>query len=967
MMTAPQFKVTKDTVAEWLKELSAPPPERDLARSKAVQAYCSAAAVLSCFDPDTLVAYPPQDSPASAMPELLALAQPHESGSLDSRWRLRSEPRRSALAALGGIEEMRAARAVNRIGNPDLLQRMIDLVLSNSPPDPAPLNRAELAALTVVTEWFEGLLDGLPDSPELRRHLARADLLAPMEKLAGPKGSHFVGRKRELQQLKDYVGILPAGSGIGVVHRFLVARWYSLTERPPMMIQGAGGVGKSTLVAKFIIDHVGADGPQLPFAYFDFDRPGLDPVRPISLLIEAARQLAAQFPELKDRAGRFSDDVRNSLISSDRFEATKSIDSVDTVVASFSDLLAGLPDPTAPILIALDTFEEVQFLGEESIYPVWDLLVRLQQAIARLRIVICGRAELPSRPNAPIKLRDLDIVSARTFVQRHLTVMGRTALDDRTLGMLIQIVGTNPLSLKLAASLVAQEGPAALDNVETRRHFFLKMKAERIQAMLYGRILSHLHGRDGDYGEKLRRLAHPGLVVRRLTPDVIEKVLAAPCGIELSGSLDAQALFDLFRREAALVESDPSDPEAALRQRSDVRRLMLADLDASEAVKAKEIDRNAVQYYAARRHESPVMRAEEIYHRLRLGDDKALLDPLWTEDLRPWLLGAVDEVGPQARLWLSARLGITPDKALLAEADQELWETHAERRVRTYLFSSSPAPEPALAILQERESRRPASPLYLLEAETLRMLDRPQAALAMAKLGLNSLARAPEPALAYAAELERLISLLEESLGNFAAALEAARRAEKLARDSGDAIGLLQAQVAQLRIMRRLGQPASDAAAYEKLLNDVDSSLTPDLQTTLRERPALLRELVAELGSRDAAVLDLGVETLGIELLDARQQREFAEILKQWDRETGGGAGGELAEKFGIRPARNTGADTGWLDFIVNNSGSRLNQVIRRTLIEFRPSAKTSEDLAQIFRTGVDSTISQITRHTRSR
>ncbi|MGE3873862.1 MAG: ATP-binding protein [Parvibaculaceae bacterium] len=780
---------------------------------------------------------------------------------------------------------------------------------------------------------------------ELR--LLEANIVAPMEKLIGRHGSRFIGREAELRRLADYVAAQERHA----------KPCSSLAARPPLMIQGPGGVGKSSLLAKFVIDHAFGQGPRLPFVYLDFDRPGLDPARPLSLLIEAARQLGEQLPEVKPRLDACSDTLSIALRACDAFQEPP-----DEIIRRFGDVLCALPPVgKTPVLFVLDTFEEVQFRGEELVHLVWNLLEKLQAAAPRLRIVLCGRADLPTVPNTPLNLSELDFATACAFVSFQLEQLGKEVPDSETLVTLVDIVGKNPLSLKLAGLLLAEEGIAALDNVETRRQFFLKVKAERIQAMLHGRILSHLRRRTGEHGEKLYRLAHPGLAVRRMTSDVIEKVLAGPCDVALSGAAEARTLFDLFRAEVALLEADPSDPEDALRQRSDVRRIMLADLDASETVKAKAIDRNAVRYYAGRRHEGPIMRAEEIYHRLRLGEDEAVLDPLWTDDLRPSLRGAVDEVGPQARLWLSARLGITPDKSLLADADQESWETHAERRVRAYLSESPAAPEQALKVLQERDSRRLASPLYLLEAETLRMLARPQAAIAVAMIGLNALAEAQEPALARAAGLERLISLVEESIGGLAAALDAARRAERLARDSGDRLGLLQAQVAQLRLLRKLGRQAGNAATYESLLGEVDGSLTPAFHSALRQRPALLRELVAELGSINPAVLDLGVETLGLELAGDQQQREFAEILKQWDRETDGG----IAERFGIGTSRRPGSGATWLDFITSNNGSPLDQAIRRMLLEHRPNAVIAESLTRIFRASVDNTIRRTARHNR--
>ena len=92
------------------------------------------------------------------------------------------------------------------------------------------------------------------------------------------------------------------------------------------------------------------------------------------------------------------------------------------------------------------------------------------------------------------------------------------------------------------------------------------MKAEKIQALLYGRIFRHVHADD------VRAVAYPGLVVRRITPDVIRDVLAEPCRLELTPERSEYAIFDDLRKEAALVEVDF---DGSLRHRVDVRRVML--------------------------------------------------------------------------------------------------------------------------------------------------------------------------------------------------------------------------------------------------------------------------------------------------------------------------------------------------------------------------------------------------------
>src|SRR6185312_15760758 len=79
--------------------------------------------------------------------------------------------------------------------------------------------------------------------------------------------------------------------------RRAVEQVFSIQERPPLFINGPGGCGKSTLIGKFILNHVTVEqGSRFPFAYLDFDRVGLLPEEPITLLFEIMRQLAIQFP-----------------------------------------------------------------------------------------------------------------------------------------------------------------------------------------------------------------------------------------------------------------------------------------------------------------------------------------------------------------------------------------------------------------------------------------------------------------------------------------------------------------------------------------------------------------------------------------------------------------------------------------------------------------------------------------------
>src|SRR5207302_5892729 len=85
------------------------------------------------------------------------------------------------------------------------------------------------------------------------------------------------------------------------------------------------------------------------------------------------------------------------------------------------------------------------------------------------------------------------------------------------------------------------------------------------RAVLYDRFLSHIED------SRVQRLAHPGLVLRRVTADLVRLVLAGPCGL---GEIDATTATELIEKladEIWLVRRTPD----GLRHQPDVRRAML--------------------------------------------------------------------------------------------------------------------------------------------------------------------------------------------------------------------------------------------------------------------------------------------------------------------------------------------------------------------------------------------------------
>jgi hypothetical protein len=867
---------------------NSPTPDNDVT----LAAYLEHAAVLAAFEPvrlRSLVESGRRHSSDGALDELLRLCEPIAQGGDTGKWSLSLADRRAALARLGSRRAIR--HVVSSIGDrpTNSVQRMFEQVIGDDPIDLTRLDREDLAALFPVLDWTTGILDSLPQRSAVQRALTRFDLLAPMHRLADDT---FVGRERELEQLADFT--------------------FGAQEQAPLFVFGPGGVGKSTLIAQFILSRVAPTGA--PFAYIDIDRPTIRPDRPLTFLLDITEQWKSQVEIEPVLVESLTKEIGFAL---NRFEDSRSFESsvpFGSFISQFVQTFGPVTRSGRPVLV-IDTFEEAQFLGPDVVGPAIDFLLQLHRHMPNLVLILSGRTlpqeflwlafpgqdmvpladdypEAPSRleqiplPVRPINLAVLDLEPARALLQGSIEAAGVAPLDLEELDIIIGIVSRNPMCLKLAARLVRDEG---VDKLKTSRTEFLsRLRAEKIQAFLYGRILRHIHADDA------RRVAYPGLIVRRITPDVIREVLAGPCRIKLTPERDEHAIFQELSKEVALLDWDRVD--GSLRHRPDVRRAMLVDLtDEVDANLAGRIDRAAVAFYKDR--SGPVDRAEEIYHRLRLHQMPETLEGRWLPAAGAYLKGAGEEVGARERLWLADKLGVTLSAAIRKEASQEEWEEQAARSVSRYL--SAGVPEKALEVLRERSVRLPRSSLFALEADTNRFLGRDDEAILVARRGVESAGRAG--AVDMTIELLLQIAAVEEGRGNLAAAAAVVQEARALTRNTSSDLLVLRTLVTAIRVHRQLQPEAvSERAA---LRSEAILLLTDDMVRKLRGFPTLLRESAAELGKDHAGLAGAAIDTLGVEVASDEQASALGRAIDALNKAspTSAGAGTNIvhgAEAF---------------------------------------------------------------------
>lgn len=582
-----------------------------------------------------------------------------------------------------------------------------------------------LARLLQVIRWFGPVVEGPERCARLEatlgQHLARARLLAPFQKLAGPT---FRGRKDELEKLRVHVGVLDRS--VTKTLSNYARRVLGMGEGTSLLIHGPGGMGKSALLARFILEHNGA----VPFAYLDFDSPQVSLDRPATLLLEASRQLALQYPDSQAALSAFEVRCRKALADererrTGRRQAGSARELWVPLAEEFGELLMmqvlhRWAEQGGPYLLLLDTFEEVQHRNADLVRELEHLLSILRGRYPQLRVVLSGRAPEPRLKATELVLKGLDEASA-------LSLLEASGVKDEALrrGLHAQ-VGGNPLSLKLAAEVARVEGADAegLQGLKTRRLFFFAAREAVVQGQLYRRVLEHVHD------PAVRKLAHPGLIVRRMTPEVIQEVLAGPCGLGELGTEQAEALFAQLQREVALVSIGP---DGALYHRPDVRRVMLEPLRMDQPAKVEAIHAAAVHYYS--QHADVVSRAEELYHRMASGQSREQIDPRWMPGVEPYLSSSLEELPAEMQAYAASFLGVDLPKNVWERAQLVDWERHVLRRLRELMLKGEP--QWALEVLRERRERTPGSRLYPIEARVLILLGRQREAERLVEEGLD--------------------------------------------------------------------------------------------------------------------------------------------------------------------------------------------------------------------------------------
>ncbi len=620
-----------------------------------------------------------------------------ELGGGDTRYALKNSIRRRELSCIPDLKTMVALLDANR----DILPRnsVQDAIVDFAFQRTKPLKHQsleELRGLLKVCEWFEDSelvkkqevaipqLAEVTEWFEWRKQLARLDRLTPKP---------FVGRSEELRQL----------------------RMYALSNTPtPFTIYGIGGIGKTSLLAAFLENHVTCRGEQerWPFVWIDFYDSNVQQSEDfLVLLYEAARQIGYQ---------RLGDQCQDFIAFADELSEQLSLqepvrdEEIETRIIEFTELLSDWSTVGVPVLWVIDSLEELQIRKGAYTSHLIDFCCRIASRSSNVRFYISGRERirLPQiRGNVQNNLRisHLDHVSSfRMAKSLGIPEQHCIAISKASRGM--------PLRLRMLAdhyhkaSEGSQKGStASMDN------FWSALQGFKSDEFLL-RFIDHVH--DPGVAGFLRY----GLQFRKISPEMLldfARAFPSLLGGLVTELAEARSLVQKISDESWTTERFEDD---VLIFRPELREELLSYLQ-SDKRRFTDINIFAVNYYL--RRNSNLDKAEAVYHMLLQGGQHREFDKHWenSEEFEASILRSFYELPDRSKAYLASKTMVdapsVPER-IWRDVRLVTWENSAASRINSYLRKDQP--EKAAHVLGEREERSPGSILYLLAGKVFSRL-----------------------------------------------------------------------------------------------------------------------------------------------------------------------------------------------------------------------------------------------------
>jgi hypothetical protein len=553
------------------------------------------AALSGSFDPQSLVHVLGDVSTSVVLGVTADLADACDTGSEGGGWLMRASARQREIDRWGNEGELDEAIEWRRtlpvdVATEDLLDALVGSGnYEESAVQETIAGDAERDTLNRIAVALDRAGERAPAHGALEAVRSALGRLDARERSEAMLRRGFYGRELELAQIAEWL-TKPA------------------LARPvrSLLISGLPGIGKSTLIDEAASRASSVEPPFL-LVRLDFDRSALDVQDRVGLTMEISRQVSIA-------VGNEAATLQQARLVAAGATPTPTVavkgEGREHVPDELSTVLGEVVARAGrPILMLLDTMEVLRGRGETHPGRLFDCLDELcARGLRPLAVVAAGRGDAldsaPDRIGRRIELEGLDPADADAMLTR-------LEVPPTAFPTINELAEGNPLVLRLAARVAREAGPQALSGAEGRR--------EVAAAYLYRFLLSRI----GD--PKLRELAEPGLVVRRINADVIGEVLAPVLRLELQPG-EAVMLFEALATQHWLVEADTP---GWVRHRSDIRTVLLRLLyEGGSKRTATRIDRAAAKWFA--RRTEPFAAIEAAYHELqamRGGGEPASIDP----------------------------------------------------------------------------------------------------------------------------------------------------------------------------------------------------------------------------------------------------------------------------------------------------------------------------------------------------
>lgn len=571
-----------------------------------------------------------------ALPDsLAALLRPLVADPKAPKWALRMSERRRLLGSAGSLGELR--RYLDSIDRSDPAGSVVANILDGPPYRFEQSDEVRLSWWIQIARWFEGIAPDLPSPATISRLLERRRIRSRLEKIIEGR---FRGRTKELGQLHKWYR-----QGVG-----------------PLAVTGIGGIGKSSLVARFASEL----DSQTPLLWLDFDRADLAPDDAMSVLSAVSNQAAIQL---------------------DGFVPPATSPNPDEWRAQAEELgqcLSSAVSTAHAPLIVLDSFEAAQYAVRYQ--ELWPVLEAICSKVPTLKVCVTGRAPIPN-------LSLLGVVATPIELKGMYPDDTRNWLADNDISIpsvverVVELAGGIPLIVRLAIRFIELGG-----RVEDLPQ---ELPSTIVAGYLYDRILDRVQD------PAFKPLASALLVLRRASEDMFLPLFEGLVQLPPGSPSD---WFAELSREMGLVEGGQ-----ILQPRPEVRAATLSLLDHDNEELVGLVDERARNWYSGLAEPSIEDAAELVYHSLRLGDLLGA-EQAWRDGVGAFLTYAPDEIKiPRARNWLLGRLGTSSHTS-----DLGLWEEEAAERIRG--ARKRTLDRVVRGILGERRERSINSPLLFHDA-----------------------------------------------------------------------------------------------------------------------------------------------------------------------------------------------------------------------------------------------------------